>query len=109
MAKSITFEYEGENYILEFNRRSAEKLEKMGLSLSEVESKPMTMLPLFFYGAFLMHHPMVSREKTDKILAEIHDTTGLIGKLGEMYNETVTTLFSEDAGGEKNVRWTASW
>lgn len=95
---------EGREYTLEFSRRTVEKTEKAGFNTSEVESKSMTMIPLMFWGAFLMHHPHMTKEQTDKILFD-----GLGGLkeeeltyLGKLYAAPVQTLLATE--DEKNPR-----
>lgn len=95
---------EGREYTLEFSRRTVEKTEKAGFDTREVESKSMTMIPLMFWGAFLMHHPYMTKEQTDKILFD-----GLGGLkeeeltyLGKLYAAPVQTLLATE--DEKNPR-----
>ena len=98
----ITDPDEGREYTLEFNRKSVVKTEQAGLDVNQLESKSMTMIPIMFWGAFLMHHPHMTREQTDKILFE-----GLSGLneeemtyLGKLYAEPFQTLI---AGAEENA------
>lgn len=97
----ITDPDESREYTLEFSRKSVARAEQAGLDMNQLESKSMTMIPLFFWGAFLMHHPHMTREQTDKILFE-----GLGGLsatemeyLGKLYAVPFETLIaSEDEG-----------
>ena len=66
----ITDPDEGREYTLEFSRKSVAKTEQAGLDINKLESASMTMIPILFWGAFLMHHPYITREQTDKILFE---------------------------------------
>ena len=45
MNKKIEFEDNGEKYVLEYNREAIKVMEARGFSVSELTSKPMTMLP----------------------------------------------------------------
>ena len=91
----------GKEYTLEFNRKSVIKAEQAGLDINQLESKSMTMIPILFWGAFLMHHPHMTREQTDKILFD-----GLGGMsademtyIGKLYAEPFNTLVTgEDEG-----------
>ena len=99
----ITDPENGREYTLEYNRRSVVKVEQAGLDVNNLESKSMTMIPLLFWGAFLMHHPHMTKEQTDKILFDGLD--GLSAKeleyLGKLYAEPFQTLiFSEDEVAE---------
>lgn len=111
----ITDEEENREYTLEYSRRTVSKVERAGFNINEIESKPMTMVYLMFWGAFLMHHPHMSQEQTDKILdtkfggitglAEItnEDGVSMIDYLGKLYAATFKTL-GDDEGNEKNPR-----
>ena len=97
---------EGREYTLEYSRRTVEKTEKAGFNTSEVESKSMTMIPLMFWGAFLMHHPYMTKEQTDKILFD--GLGGLkeeeLAHLGKLYAAPVQTLIAtEDKGNPRRM------
>jgi hypothetical protein len=109
MAKQIRFPYDGKNYILEYTRKTVTELERKGFTATEVEAKPMTMLPALFAGAFLAHHRHVKQDVVDAIFAKMPDKEALIGKLVEMYSEPIEALLDEPAENEGNIEWTASW
>lgn len=96
---------EGREYTLEFSRRTVSKTEQAGLDVNQLESKSMTMIPLLFWGAFLMHHPHMTREQTDKILFEGLGglTTEEMERLGKLYAEPFQTLVAAD-GENANPR-----
>ena len=109
-AKTLSINYEGTVYTLEFTRRSIENMERQGFNIDEVRTKPLTVLPAFFRGAFLAHHPRLSRDIVDKIYEGLPNKEGLLDKLSEMYAEPIEALFAEpDEGGEKNVTWEANF
>lgn len=92
---------EGREYTLEYSRKTVSKAEQAGLDINQLESKSMTMIPILFWGAFLMHHPHMTREQTDKILFD-----GLGGlnmeemeRLGKLYAEPFQTLVSTEGEG----------
>lgn len=90
----------GKEYTLEFNRKTVSRAEQAGLDVQSIESKSMTMIPLLFWSAFLMHHPHMTREQTDKIL---FDGLGGLGEeemayLGKLYSAPFQTLI---AGSDK--------
>lgn len=101
----ITDPDEGREYTLEFSRKTVSKAEQAGLDVNQIESKSMTMIPLLFWGAFLMHHPHMTREQTDKILFD--GLGGLsaeeMGYLGQLYAEPFQTLVAAE-GQEANPR-----
>jgi len=103
----ITDPEEGREYTLEYNRRTVAKAEAAGLDVNKMDSAPMTMLPLLFWGAFLMHHPYMTQETTSRILFD--GLNGLSTEeaeyLGKLYAEPFKTLISgEDEGAKENPR-----
>ena len=109
MAKQLSFTYEGIEYCLEFTRKSVEQMEKSGFVASDIQDKPMTVLPALFAGAFLANHRFVKRDVIDAIFSKMTNKIELIGKLSEMYNEPIMALVDEPEEAEGNVDWTASW
>ncbi len=97
----ITDPDEGKEYTLEYSRRTVAKTEQAGLDVNQLESKSMTMIPLLFWGAFLAHHPYMTREQTDKILFE--GLGGLnedeMAYLGKLYAAPFQTLISSEENG----------
>lgn len=97
----ITDPDEGREYTLEYSRRTVAKTEQAGLNVNQLESKSMTMIPLLFWGAFLAHHPYMTREQTDKILFE--GLGGLnedeMAYLGKLYAAPFQTLISSEENG----------
>ena len=109
MAKTISFDFEGKTYTLEYNRKTVATLERQGFNPDDIETKPMLTLPAFFYGAFMANHPTVKRELVDKILSKLPNKMGMVTKLAEMYNETITTFIDDPEESEGNIEWRASW
>lgn len=96
----ITDPDEGKEYTLEFSRKTVTRVEQAGLDINQIEAKSMTMIPLLFWGAFLMHHPYMTKDMTDKMLFE--KLGGLKSEeleyLGKLYAEPFKTLV---AAGEE--------
>ena len=109
MSKQLRFTYQGTEYVLEYTRRSVEMMEKKGFVASEIETKPVTVLPALFAGAFLANHRYVKQEVIDEIYSKMTNKQELIGKLAEMYNEPIMALVDEPQESEGNLDWTASW
>lgn len=109
MAKQLRMNYKGVDYTLEYSRRSIEQMERQGFVAGEITSKPMTVLPTMFAGAFLKHHRKVKRELIDDIFNHVSNKQDLIGKLAEMYNEPIEALFDEPEEDEGNATWEAGW
>ena len=100
----IVLNHENKEYELEFNRQSVKMMESQGFVLDELTSKPMTMIPLLFSGAFIKNCKGTKRSVIDEIFDSIADKTGLMQALMEMYAETLSSL--TDDAGEGNVTWT---
>lgn len=109
MAKQLNFTYEGNNYTLEFTRRTVAEMEKRGFIASDITDKPMTTLPALFAGAFLAHHRFVKENIINDIYSKLTRREDLIGKLSEMYNEPILALIEEPERAEGNLDWTATW
>lgn len=109
MAKQLIFTYKDTEYTLEYTRKTVTEMERKGFVAADVETKPMTTLPLMFEGAFLAHHRYVKKALISEIYDKMTNKEELIGKLSEMYNEPILTLIEEPDETEGNVDWTASW
>ena len=109
MSKQLRFTYQDKEYCLEFTRKSVEIMEKKGFIASDIERKPVTVLPELFAGAFLANHRYVKKETIDEIYAKLPNKSELIGKLAEMYNEPIMALIDEPDESAGNVDWTANW
>lgn len=109
MAKQLQFTFDGVEYCLEYTRRTVQEMEKKGFVASDIDTKPMTILPMLFEGAFLAHHRFVKPTVIQSIYDKMTNKDQLIGKLAEMYNEPIEALISEPEADEGNVNWTANW
>lgn len=114
MAKQLTIDdpVTGITYTLEFTRKTIEMMEKNGFVISDMDRKPMTLLPALFAGAFLAHHRFVKRDAIDGIYAKLNHKDELIGALVEMYNDPLMALFDEPEQQEDeagNPSWKAGW
>ena len=109
MSKQLNFKYNGTEYTLEYTRRTVEQMEREGFVADDLKSKPLTMLPTLFAGAFKAHHRSVKREVIDEIYSKMTNKADLIGKLAEMYNEPIMALIDEPTESAENLTWTQSW
>lgn len=109
MNKQLCFTYKDKEYCLEFTRKSVEAMERKGFVASDIETKPITVLPALFAGAFLANHRFEKQETIDEIFSKMTNKSELISKLAEMYNEPIMALVNEPDESEGNVSWTASW
>ena len=76
MATQITVSYKKNDYILEFSRTTAAQIEDQGFVLDQISEKPVKMIPMLVYGAFLKHNRGIKRSLVDEIYEN------LIGKAG---------------------------
>jgi hypothetical protein len=109
MNKQLKFTYQDKDYCLEFTRKSVETMERSGFVASDINDKPMTVLPALFKGAFLANHRFVKDEVVNEIFSKMTNKGELISKLSEMYNEPIMALVDEPEESEGNLEWTASW
>ena len=109
MSKQLNFEYKGTKYTLEFTRRTVEQMEREGFVAEDLKSKPVTMLPTLFAGAFKAHHKFVKPDVIDEIYSKMTNKADLIAKLAEMYNEPIMALIDEPVESSENLTWTQSW
>ena len=111
MSTTITVTYDEQTYNLEYSRNAVKTMEQQGFVLDQIGDKPMTMVPLLVYGAFIKNHKGIKRALVDEIYEHIADKvgdgdTGFIQALLEMYSETVNTLTDNSSVDEGNV---ATW
>lgn len=104
MAKKINFTFEGKDYTLEFDRESVKRLEGIGFNIDAIDTKPATMIPLFFRGSFFKNHSNTKPKVIEEIFDSIGDREMLISTLVEMYVETLQSLIGDS--DEKGVKWT---
>lgn len=109
MAKTIKLEYKGQEYTLEYTRKSIETMERQGFLINELGEKPMSTLPALFAGAFITHHRFLKRQLVDEIYNTIRDKDAFLQKLSEMYNEPLEALLGEPEEDEGNASWEANW
>ena len=115
MSTKVTISYKKTDYILEFSRTTAAQIEDQGFVLDQIAEKPVKMIPLLVYGAFLKHNRGVKRSLVDEIFDNLIDkggdeaTQGFIATLAEMYAETVQTLTDNKNVDEGNrAVWTVN-
>ena len=111
MSTIITVTYDNKTYDLEYSRNSVKAMEQQGFVLDQIGDKPMTMVPLLVYGAFMKNHKGIKRSLVDEIYEHISDKigdgdNGFIQALLEAYADTVNTLTENNSVDEGNV---ATW
>lgn len=107
MSKTISFEYEDKEYVLEYTLRTAGQANEDGFILEQLGEKPALMIPKLVYWAFVRHNKGITRKKTEEIYKWIRDKSGFLSTLGEMYAEAVNALVDSDED-EGNANWAVS-
>lgn len=102
---AYAFEYEGTEYVLEFDRASIEKAERtMGLTPQDIASGKASSFPDLFRAALLKHHPHMKTHTVKMLYSLQEDKVGLHGDLAEMYGEVYESLFEEPPEGKAIAR-----
>lgn len=104
MAKRIIINYKGNEYTLEFNRKTVKRMEEAGFVVDT--NKPMTMITELFRGAFQMHHRRIDSALVEEIWAAQKKKDDLLGVLVEMYAEPLTTMLDEQETEDDTPTWT---
>jgi hypothetical protein len=99
----IVLQHNKKEYELEYNRQSVRQMEGQGFVLDEITTKPVTMIPLLFHGAFIKNCKGTKRAVIDEIFDGIGNKSDLMSALIEMYAETLSSL--TDDVEEGNVTW----
>ena len=101
----ITLTHNDKEYTLEYSRQSVKTMEQQGFVLDEISSKPMTMIPMMFQGAFIKNHKGIKRSLMDEIYKDIHNRSELMEALMEMYADTLSSLMDDNTEDSGNVTW----
>mgnify|MGYP003308725464 CR=1 FL=1 len=56
MSTTVTITYQKQQYVLEYSRNAVKQLEQQGFVIDQLGDKPMTMVPLLVYGAFIKNN-----------------------------------------------------
>ena len=101
----IKVAHNGKSYELGFTRNSIVAMERQGFNIEEISSKPMTMIPMFWQGAFAAYNKNIKRALMDEIYDNIRDKEGLIAALCDMYAEAINALTDEPEEDKGNATW----
>lgn len=103
MAKQIVITYKGNDYTLEFNRKTVKRMEESGFVVDT--EKPATMITNLFRGAFQMHHKRISPDLVEEIWDAQKKKEDLLSVLVSMYTEPIAALMDEEDGEDENPTW----
>lgn len=98
---NVRFTYDGVNYELGFNRRTAKMLQDLGFKRDELVDKSFTMVPMLFHTSFAMNHKGTKVQTMDEIYEKIPESKRdkVLANLLKSYLQTQTTLFG---GGDES-------
>lgn len=103
----IKFNYEGTEYIMEFDRDTVAQTEKMfDISIGDVRDGKISAFEGLFYGAFLKHHPNIKQTTVDNFMKLMPDKQGIFRNLAMMFGNCVNTLLDEPDEGNA-ISWEA--
>ena len=95
------FEYNGAEYVLEFDRASVEVAERtLGIDMKTVEEPKVSTMEDMFHAALLKHHRKIKRPTVRMLYDLQSDKVGLHQDLCEMYIETAGGVLVEPEEGE---------
>lgn len=107
--KQIKIPYEDKEYTLEYTRNSVKKMEQAGFVIQDIKSKPATLIPLLFAGAFMSRHKFIKQEIIDELYDNLKNKDDIIGALAEMYQDTLLTIISNTDEEPGKVEWEKNW
>ena len=101
----IRFVYKGNNYCLEFTKRTVKRMESEGFSSENARNgNLMTFFTTLWNGAFYAHHPYVTPELKEEILSNMGNKEQLFPALADLYSLPLKGLLAEPDEGN-----TISW
>lgn len=115
MNKTITLNYEGKAYTLEFTRATAKMFEDMGYTPADIFTRPNSCVIPFIWCAFKANHAQIKQSLVEKIYGAVPSSTkqDLLTAIIRMYTDTYNSLLGGDKadgeGDEGNVTWEQSW
>ena len=96
----------GERYELEYNLSAIVKMEEKGFDIQQMSTKPLSTVIGLIRGAFIMHHPTMTDEEIDEIVAKIGDNEKLIEELTKLYAKALNFVSSgKSKDMSKNLKW----
>ena len=112
----IEFDYEGTHYILEYSAASIKRLEADGVKFSSMGDSIFTNTEKLFFGAFLEHHPTMTRAKAREIYKALamtaddeepqYDENGnVVDGLGDILGTMLREAMDEMMNRGGNVNW----
>lgn len=102
----IKFDYNGTTYVLEFDRESAVRAERMyDISMSELQSGKSYLAEALFAAALAKHHPKMKSSTAKTLFDLMEDKVGLYTKLTGMYAAAAGSLLDDPSDEGKAITW----
>ena len=95
----------GERYELEYNLDAIAKMEDKGFDIQQMNTKPMSTVLGLIRGAFIMHHPTMTDDEIDQIIARIGSNAKMVEELSKMYLGALSFLNNDSKKDAKNLKW----
>ena len=89
----------GNTYILEFNRATVKRAERLGFNIKDIADKAVSGIEDLFYYSFFMHHGnSVSRDLAESILYDELGgmPDGMLDRLAELYAVCLESLYQDE-------------
>lgn len=106
--KPITFDWNGTDYTMEFNRATVKVAEqRYGITMGSFNGDlKLSMLPDLFYCSLLMHHPNIKHQTADAMFDLMEDKQALLMALYELFSAPIGAILADPDGEEgKVIRW----
>lgn len=101
----LTFEYDGQNYTLEFTPDSLKQMERGGFNFSRMQDAILTAPEELFYGAFIANHRRTTRSLREEIWKAMTDTDEEGNYLSDIIGEMMSEAINELNSHQGNVKW----
>ena len=105
---TVSFEYEGKPYKLEYTAASLKKLEDRGFDASLMESRTIQYPEEIFCGAFIANHDDVPYKKRMEIYHELSGTADGGEEIISVFTIMVAEAIAEIRSHRGNVKWKVS-
>jgi hypothetical protein len=106
-AESIRIEYKGETYVLQFDRASVDRAERMyGFKLNDLMTDvQMVTIHDMFTAAFAKNHPKLRPSAINEIYNRTPDKVGLYRELVQMYLTVASSVLDTEADEGNAASW----
>lgn len=91
--ETMVIEIEEKEYKLGFkSRKGVKEAEELGLNLSEIEAKPVSVTAKLFYTGLLANHPSITEDEADKLLDKYVEEGGEVGEFNSFLIQQIVGL-----------------